>query len=153
MDAENCMGSSGCSPDKLIIASRSPSISVVTGAGKPTGGTPPMAKPVCSRTKSGSARRMGSLHHLKLYEGRSTRLLPLTRIRIGFLVSFPRKISDLTIAPTEQPTAWAASGAVRVECRQFNHLTGNIQFQESVCNFLRARAELWIVHHSPILYG
>src|SRR5829696_5551121 len=48
----------------------------------PKGGTPPMAKPVTARTKSASARPMGSPAY-SLMRFSSTRFAPLVRTRIG----------------------------------------------------------------------
>ena len=94
--------------------SKSPSINVRIGDVWPTGGTPPMAKPVRSRTNSASAFASGS-PTAAAARWTSTRLAPLTIRRMGSPLAFPRKTSDFAICPTSQPIAFAASSAVRVE--------------------------------------
>src|SRR6266545_110345 len=93
--------------------SRSASIYVFSGAGWPSGATPPIAKPVCARTNAASALAIGSPASSPRRSS-FTRFAPLATTRIGRSVRAPRKTSDLTIWPTEQPTASAASWAVRV---------------------------------------
>ncbi len=56
--AKHRIGRSRRRPDRLEGVEQISSISVSSGSGWPSGGTPPMAKPVFSRTKSASARTM-----------------------------------------------------------------------------------------------
>ena len=79
----------------------------------PTGGTPPMAKPVASRTKSASARAIGSPTAAAAFFS-STRSTPEAMTSTARPLVPPRKISDLAISATSQPIAAAASAAVRV---------------------------------------
>src|SRR6266404_2574656 len=107
----------GCPPAAQIAshARRSSSTSVVSGAGCPSGATPPMAKPVCARTKSASARPMASPSSAPSFAS-STRLAPLVSTSSGRPLSRRRNTSDFTICPTSQPTAAAASADVRAAC-------------------------------------
>src|SRR5256712_3693412 len=107
----------GCPPAAQIAShfKRSSSTSVVSGAGCASGATPPMAKPVCVRTKSASARSMGSPSSAPSFTS-STRLAPLVSTSSGRLLAPRRKTSDFTICPTSQPTAAAASADVRAAC-------------------------------------
>ncbi len=79
----------------------------------PTGGTPPIAKPVASRTKSASARAIGSPIAAAAFFS-STRSTPEAMIKTARPLVAPRKISDFAICATSQPIAAAASAAVRV---------------------------------------
>lgn len=88
-------------------------MNVSMALGWPTGGTPPMAKPVCSRTKAAGAFSSGSLRSVATRHS-LTRLAPLVTTRMGRPVFAVRNTSDLAIWPTWQPTAAAASAAVRV---------------------------------------
>src|SRR2546428_5631454 len=68
----------GCPPAAQIAShlSRASSTSVVSGAGCARGATPPIAKPVCARTKSASARPTDSPSSAPSFAS-STRLAPL----------------------------------------------------------------------------
>src|SRR6266508_1032495 len=87
---------------------RDASTTVRTGRPWPTGGTPPIAKPVASRTSSPRACRTFAPS-----SARSTRRSPAHKHRSGPASS--TKTSDFTIWPTSTPAAAAASAAVRVE--------------------------------------
>ena len=86
----------------------------MTGVAWATGGTPPMAKPVFSRTNCPSALpsfRPVAASTLAVL----TRLLPEAMISTARPLASSRKIRDLAICGTVQPMASAASAAVRVE--------------------------------------
>src|SRR5947209_13430085 len=95
-------------------ASRCSSTSVRIGFTWPTGATPPIAKPVSARTKSASARSSVSPTRAATLAS-STRWAPLVATRSARPESRSRKTSDLTIWSTRQPTARAASAAVRAD--------------------------------------
>src|SRR5947199_438835 len=90
-------------------------MSVVSGAGCARGATPPIAKPVCARTKSASARPTDSPRSAPSFAS-STRLAPLVSTSSGRPLSRRRNTSDFTICATSQPTAAAASADVRAAC-------------------------------------
>ena len=94
-------------------ASRSSSTSTTGASRWPTGGTPPIAKPVLSRTKSGSARLTVSPIRAATFFS-STRLAPLATTSTGRPLSRPRNTSDFAIWSIVQPIAAAASAEVRV---------------------------------------
>src|SRR5215813_8779782 len=94
---------------------RSSSISVVSGAGWASGATPPMANPVCARTKSASARPMGSPTSAPTFAS-STRFAPLAMTSSGRPLSRRRNTSDFAIWPTSHPTAVAAAADVGTAC-------------------------------------
>lgn len=98
-----------------LYSSKSSSISGKTSNVKPIGGMPPMAKPVCWRTKSASDLSIGSPPNCSTFFS-STRFLPLAMIQMGLPVFLPLKIKLLAICPTSQPIASVASCAVRVSC-------------------------------------
>ena len=95
-------------------ASRSRSIHVESGVAWPKGGIPPIANPVAVRTKAALGRSIASPTASATWAS-LTRLAPETRKSNGRPLSTPLKTRDLTISPTEQPQATAASSAVRVE--------------------------------------
>ena len=82
------------------------STSVRIGAGWPSGGTPPMAKPVASRTTSGLARRRPA-------QRRVDATVACAQHEHGPESS--TKTSDFTIWPSSQPAVAAASSAVRLD--------------------------------------
>src|SRR4051794_15739525 len=76
---------------------------------------PPIANPVEARTASASGRvRASPITPAAAFS--FTRLRPETKSRYGAPLALPAKTSDLTICPTSQPHAAAASSAVRVDC-------------------------------------
>ena len=83
------------------------------GAAWPTGGTPPIAKPVAARTNAASALSTGSPSNA-LSAASLTRPVPLAITSTGRSVCRVLKTSDLAICATVQPIASAASFAVRV---------------------------------------
>ena len=83
-----------------------------TGPAWPRGGTPPIAKPVAARTNPASARPT-SAPTASDSLAVSTRSSPLTTATTA--LSPARNTSDFAISATVQPTACAASAAVRVE--------------------------------------
>jgi len=92
-------------------AIRSSSSSSSGGVRWPTGATPPIANPVTSRTQSASARASFTPSTAAAFAA-STRLAPEVMTTTGR--SAARNTIDLAICATVQPTAAAASAAVRV---------------------------------------
>src|SRR5687768_5012088 len=103
--------------------SRCSSISVASGAGWASGATPPMAKPVCARTKSASALPSGS-PTTPATRASSTRLAPLAITSSGRPLVVPRNTSDFAIWSTRQPTAAAASAEVRAARSRYTIVLG-----------------------------
>ena len=99
-------------PTRSRAASRSASQNTGSGSSEPSGATPPIAKPVYSRTRAASARAIRPPASAAS-RASSRRLSPATSASTGR--SSHRKTSDLTICPTPAPTAAAASTAVRAE--------------------------------------
>jgi hypothetical protein len=94
-------------------ASSDSSINTIGGVAWPTGGTPPIVKPVAARTNSASARPIGSPTTLSTSFS-STRLTPDATMSTERLLRTVRNMSDFAICGTVQPIADAASAAVRV---------------------------------------
>jgi hypothetical protein len=88
---------------------------VTLDPGWPSGATPPIVKPVISRTQRPSARANAVPSAAAALSG-STRLAPEVTTRAGR--SPARKIIDLAICATVQPTAAAASSAVTGAARE-----------------------------------
>eukprot|EP01022_Parablepharisma_sp_SALTPOND_P017912 TRINITY_DN290_c1_g3_i4.p2 TRINITY_DN290_c1_g3~~TRINITY_DN290_c1_g3_i4.p2 ORF type:complete len:1276 (+),score=518.94 TRINITY_DN290_c1_g3_i4:24104-27931(+) len=95
----------------LSKLNRSRSISITGLTTWPTGQTPPMAQPVFSRTNLASALPSGPTRAVTLDS--STRLPPLAITSTGASSARRRKMMDLAISATPQPTAAAASAEVR----------------------------------------
>ena len=98
---------------------KSSSRNVTSGRACPRGGTPPIAKPVCSRTNAGSARPIGSPSKDAM-RCSLTRLPPLVMTSTARPLFAARKTSDLAMCATSQPTASAACAAVRTGCSSSN---------------------------------
>src|SRR5262245_5042348 len=93
--------------------SRSWSMRVTGFSVWPTGATPPMAKPVLSRTKVASALAMRS-PTAAATSFSSARLTPLAITSTARFEPTARKTTDFAICATVQPIAAAASAEVRV---------------------------------------
>jgi hypothetical protein len=76
-----------------------------------SGGTPPMASPVTSRTNAASALSTGSPRSAATFRS-STRWAPLAMTSTG-RPDAARKTSDFAIRPASQPSTRAASADVR----------------------------------------
>jgi len=86
------------------------STSVRSGAGCPTGATPPITWPVDWRTNSGSARLTLSAPTRAATRAVSTRCAPLVSTSSGAPSALKTRL--LAIAPTSQPSCAAAVAAV-----------------------------------------
>src|SRR6516165_1953709 len=93
--------------------SKSRSIQVSIGRQCPTGGTPPILKPVDSRTKSGVAFSICSPINSDIWCS-FTRFAPLAITSTGLPDSAALKMMDFAIWATEHPITFAASFAVLV---------------------------------------
>src|SRR5579875_100013 len=94
---------------------KSASMKVVRGCACPRGGTPPITKPVRSRTKEASALPSFSPRAASTAAS-LTRFGPLATTSTGRPEPRARKTIDLAIWLTVQPTAAAASAELRVGC-------------------------------------
>ena len=122
---------------------KSSSMMMSTGSECPIGGTPPMAKPVRSRTKPALARSIASPRWVAMIDFTCSGSFRSDDYH-GSIADVARNTNDFAICPTVQPIAAAASAAERVDAS--NSITSK---RGPSTPGLAAQCDAWLVSLRP----